>query len=120
LGLIIIDCSLSWHHHINHINSKISKSINIIAKSKRHVPNKSSTSIYYALTYPYLNYGCILWGNNYEAANISQVVKLQNKAVRIINKVPLREHITPQYVNLDLIKFPDIVKLKTCQLFSHR
>ena len=115
LGLII-DCSLSWHHHIDSISSKISKSINIIAKLKRHVPNKSLTSIYYALIYPYLTYGCVLWGNNYEAA-ISQVVKLQNKALRIINEVPLREHITPHYVNLGLIKFPDIVKLKTCQLF---
>lgn len=93
LGLII-DCSLSWHHHIDYISSKISKSINIIAKLKRHVPNKSLTSIYYALIYPYLTYGCVLWGNNYEAA-ISQVVKLQNKALRIINEVPLREHITP-------------------------
>ena len=59
-------------------------------------------------------YGCVLWGNNYEAA-IFQVVKLQNKAVTIINEVPLREHITPDYVNL--IKFPDIVKSKTCELF---
>ena len=48
---------------------------------------------------------------NYKAA-ISQVVKLQNKAVRIINELPLREHITPHYVNLGLITFPDIVKLK--------
>ena len=57
LGLIV-DCSLSWHHHIDYISSKISKSINIIAKLKRHVPNKSVTSIYYALIYPYLTNGC--------------------------------------------------------------
>ena len=64
----------------------------------------------------YLTYGCTLRGNKYEAS-ISQVVKLQNKAVRIINNVPLRAHITSHYANLGLIKFPDIVKLKTCQLF---
>ena len=72
-------------------------------------------SIYYALVYPYLNYGCILWGNNYEAP-VSQLVKLQNKVVRVINNVPLRDHITPHYANLGLIKLPDIVKLNTCQL----
>ena len=32
-------------------------------------------------------YGCLLWGNNYDAP-LSKVVKLQNKAVRIINDVP--------------------------------
>ena len=48
LGLII-DCSLSWDHHIDYISGKIGKSINIIAKLKRHVPNKSLKSIYYDL-----------------------------------------------------------------------
>ena len=109
LGLII-DCFLSWHEHIYHISSKISKSVNIIAKLKPHVTSQSLISIYYALAYPYLTYGCVLWGNNYEAPLL---VGLQNKVVRIINNVPLRDHITPHYVTLGLIKFPDIVKLYT-------
>ena len=78
--------------------------------------SQSLISIYYALVYPCLTYGCVLWGNNYEAP-LSQLVRLQNKAVRIINNVPLRDHITPHYVNLGSIKLPDIVKLYTCQLF---
>ena len=44
------------------------------------------------------------------------MVKLQSKIVRVINNVPLRDHITPHYVNLGLIKLPDIIKLNTCQL----
>ena len=59
LGLII-DCFLSWHQHIYHISSKISKSVNIIAKLKPHVTSQSLISIYYALIYPYLTYGCVL------------------------------------------------------------
>ena len=35
LGLVI-DSFLSWHDHIDYISSKISKSINIITKLKRH------------------------------------------------------------------------------------
>ena len=45
------------------------------------------------------------------------MVKLQNKGIRIVNDVPLHEHITSHDVNLGLIKFHDIGKLKTCQLF---
>ena len=48
-----------------------------------------------------------MWGNNYEAP-LSQLVRLQNKVARIINNVPLRDHIIPHYVNLGLIKLPDI------------
>ena len=57
-----------------------------------------------------------MWGNNYEVL-LSQLVKLQNKAIRIINNVPIRNHVTPHYVSLGLIKLPDIIKLSTCQLF---
>ena len=54
---------------------------------------------YYSLIYPYLTYACILWGNNYMYnAPLSQIVKLQNKAVRNISDVPLMESITPHYV----------------------
>ena len=75
----------------------------------------SWATVNYALVYPYLDYGCILWGHNYEGP-VSQLVKLQNKVVRVIYNVPLRDHITPHYANLGLIKLPHIVKLNTCQL----
>ena len=55
-------------------------------------------------------------GNNYDAP-LSKVVKLQNKAVPIINDVPFMDPITPHYVALRLLKLPDIVKLSTCLLF---
>ena len=55
-------------------------------------------------------------GNNYEAP-LSQLVKLQNEAIRIINNVPIRDHVISYYVGLGLIKLPDMIKLSTCQSF---
>ena len=72
----MIDNNRSWHDHIEYISGKISKIINILV-------NSSSTSLvylYYAMVYPYLTYGSILWGNNYEAP-LSKIVRLQNKAI---------------------------------------
>ncbi|RMX57708.1 hypothetical protein pdam_00005005 [Pocillopora damicornis] len=46
-----------------------------------------------------------------------ETFRLQNKAIRIINNVPIRDHVNPHYVGLGLIKLPDIIKLSTCQLF---
>ena len=76
-------------------------------------------NMYYSFIYPYLTYGSILWGNNYYSP-ISDVVKLQNRAIRIINDVPILDNITPHYVNLSILKFPDMVKLHTCLfLYDH-
>ena len=111
LGMYI-DCHLTWHDHIIYLAS-ISKNINIMVKLKNYVSKATFISVYYSLIYPYLIYACTLWGNNYNAP-LSQIVKLKNKAVRVINDVPLMESITPHYTSLGLLKFPDIVKLDTC------
>ena len=81
-----------------------------MTKIKSYLCNQCLTSIYYSLVYPYLIYGSLLRGNNYDNP-LSQVIRLQNEAVRIMNDVPLRDHITPHYVHLGLLKFRDIVKL---------
>jgi len=60
--------------------------------------------MHYSFIYPYLTYGSILSGDNYPSP-IYDVVKLQNKAIRIINDVPIRDNITPHYVNLNIVKF---------------
>ena len=84
-----------------------------MTKIKSYLGNQCLTSIYYSLVYPYLIYRCLLWGNNYDNP-LSQLIRLQNKAVRIMTDVPLRDHITPHYVHLGLLKFRDIVKIYNC------
>ena len=37
------------------------------------------------------------------------IVRLRNKAIRIINDVPLFDHINPHYAQLGILKLPDIV-----------
>ena len=89
---VYIDSHLCCNDHIDYLCCKISKNLNIITKLKCYLMSNSLVSVYYSLIYPYLYYGCLLWGNNYDAP-LSKVVKLQkkNKAVRIINDVPRYE-----------------------------
>ena len=113
-----IDSHLSWHDHIDYVCDRVSKSINIMTKIKSYLGNQCLTSIYYSLVYPYLIYGSLLRGNNYDNP-LSQLIRLQNKAVRIMNDVPLQDHITPHYVHLGLLKFRDIVKFMCNCLFLY-
>ena len=90
-----------------------------MTKVRRFLGIETLISMYFSLIYPYLTYGCILWGNNYENP-LCDVVRLQNKVARIINDVPIQDHITQQYINLHLLKFPDVGKLHTCLfLYDH-
>ena len=56
-----------------------------MVKIKRYVSKATLISLKYSLVYP-----CTLWGNKYNVL-LSQIVKLQNKTVRIINDVPLMD-----------------------------
>ena len=64
----------------------MSKNLNIMVKLK-HCLQSKLISLYYSLIYSFLTYACTQWGNNYNPSQ-SQIIKLQNKAVCIINDVP--------------------------------
>ena len=74
--------------------------------------------MHYSSIYPYLMYVSILWCSYYYSP-IYDVFKLQNKAIREDNDVTIMDNFTPHYtyVNLGILKFPDIVKLHTCLFF---
>jgi len=67
-----------------------------------------------------IRHGSILGGNNNTDDPIYDVVKLQNKVIRIINDVPIRDLSTSRYSHWNISKFHDNVKLYTCPfLYDH-
>ena len=59
---VLIDCSLSWKFHIEHIVIKISRLVGIMAKLRHFVPQNTLLHIYQSLILPYLSYGLAVWG----------------------------------------------------------
>ena len=74
---------LTWTNHINSVLKSITKSTGMIAKL-RHYTNKNTLKlIYYALVYPYLTYGNLVWDNTYRT-RLQKLLKIQKKIVRLI------------------------------------
>ena len=63
-------------------------------KVKKLVSKVTIINMYYSFIYCYLTYRSILWGDNYSSPIYGEV-KLQNKAIRVINDVPIMDNITP-------------------------
>ena len=87
LGLTI-DENLSWKSHIMKTGGKIAKIIGIMSRLKHFIPRNILLSIYNALILPHLNYSLLTWGYG----NLNRLIKLQNKAVRIISNSPYLAH----------------------------
>ena len=62
---IYVDSHLNWKIHVNNISEKIKRSIGILLKVRYYVTPKILLQLYYSLTYPFLTYGVLLWGNTY-------------------------------------------------------
>jgi hypothetical protein len=55
----------------------------MIAKLKHYTNKNTLKLIYYALVYPYLTYGNLVWGNTYRT-RLQILLKIQKKIVRLI------------------------------------
>jgi len=81
---IHIDNKLSFHHHINYIAKKLSKSIGIINKYKFYLPIKSLNLLYQSLCQPHINYCNIIWASNYKSS-ILPIQCMMEKTIKTIN-----------------------------------
>ena len=80
-----IDSNLSWKHHSNIISAKIARGVGILRRLKHILPERTLRTTYFAIIYPYISYGCLVWSINFYV-NYKRVQILQNKAARIIGK----------------------------------
>ena len=60
-----------------------------INRTKHILPHEALKTLYFALIQSHLTYGIHAWGNT---IFINQILKLQKRAVRLINKKEYRAH----------------------------
>ena len=62
LGLTF-DEHMSWNSHINKISIKITKTVGILSRLKRFLPQDILLTIYNALIMPHIQYRILCWGH---------------------------------------------------------
>ena len=99
---VIIDQNLTWKNHISSVLQSVMKSTGLIAKL-RHFTNKNNLKlIYYALAYPYLTYGNLVWGNTYPT-RLQKLMNVQKKIVRLICFKSYTDHSEPLFLDLKIL-----------------
>ena len=78
---VILDNKLTWHAHIKHISSKISKSVAILRMLRDTFPKHILKTLYLTLVYPYFNYCNLIWGSAYNSTLNPLVILQRNVSV---------------------------------------
>lgn len=109
---VILDEKFSWKNHVAHIKAKVAKSIFILNKVKYELDTNVLRMLYCTLVLPYFIYCLEVWGNSYKS-NMTPLIMLQKKAVRIIHKEDFRAHTNRLFRLSGLLKILDLVELRT-------
>ena len=110
-----MDDRISWKPQISHVRNKIAKSVEVLRRSRHLLNYKSLLMLYYALVYPYLNFGLEVWGNTYKT-NLRPLIILQKRAIRIVHNTKYLDLTNPLVVKSSALKLPDLITFKTAQI----
>ena len=62
---ILLDEHLNWKYHLSELLNKLARACGILFKDRNFHPTSTFVSVYNALFLPLLQYGIIVWGEDY-------------------------------------------------------
>ena len=111
LGIVVDEC-LTWNNHILKIQMKISKVLGVMNRIKSYLPSETLLIIYNSLIFSHFLYGILLWGLKH-----SKLDRLQNRAIRIINKSKYNATPDPLFKKMNVLKLKDILYLQEFKFY---
>ena len=115
-----IDRKFKFDRHIEHICSKISKSIGIMFRVRGFVPSPCLRNLYFSLIHPYLLYCLPVFGATY-AIHLQPLIILQKRAIRIISNAGFLDHTEPLFKLQKILKLQDLYKYSlACYFFKNQ
>jgi len=80
---VLLDNKLSWKSHVQKVKTQLSRACGVPTKLKHYTTQTVLKVVYNSLIHPYLNYSIFNWGHASNATT-QPLIKLQNKAIKII------------------------------------
>ena len=112
---IKIDENLSWNKQIETLAKKLSRTNSILSKLRYYVSKKTLTSIYYSLFHLNIVYDSPVWSFRSQI-NMKKIFVLQKKFMRLLSFSDYREHTSPIFKSLKVLKLQDIIKFSILKL----
>ena len=108
---VTFDNKLTWKPHIQEICSKLSSGSWAILKLRQYIDLQTLKAVYFSLIYSHLQYCISAWGLAHADA-LNPLEKLHKRIIRNMTNSPYREHTTPLFFKLNLLKIHDICNLE--------
>ena len=80
---VLIDKHLTWDKQTDAVCLNITRRITPLKSLSKYIEKTSMNTYYNSYIFPIFDYGCLIWGRC-SRGNLLRLLKLQNRAARII------------------------------------
>ena len=106
---VYLDRKMTFGPHIEEVIKKISRHTGVLYRIRDYLPTKARLDYYYAFVYPYLSYNVIFWGSAFDTY-LNPLIIQHKRTIRTLSDASYRDHTSPLFKQLGLLKFRDIFK----------
>ena len=114
---VLIDDKIKWNEHIGVICNRLSRNVGVLNKIKS-LPRDVLVMLYNTLIQPHLNYCIIAWACTSDQ-NLTRLLRLQKRAMRIISHSDIHAHSTPLFCHLKILNIYDLFEFQVA-LFMYQ
>ena len=102
---------LNWKLYFGQLKKKLNWGTGLLAKIRHFTPKHLLKTLYFSLFNSNLVYGCQIWGQD-QNEEFKKIEKLQVKAIRIINFLPLNAPVEKQVYEKNILKLKGFIMLQ--------
>ena len=110
-----LDPALSWKYHADAVRKKILGVLHMMKKSKNFIPTAVRKMIFSSLIQSQLNYCISIYGGANKSV-IEPLVKIQKRAIRLVNESHYSKHTDQMFAAAGCLKFQDMHKLACARI----
>jgi hypothetical protein len=114
---VFLDEHLTLNKHVNHTTAKLSRALYLLKHVKHFVSPGAMRKLYFSLFHSHLLY-CINILSCTSQTNITKILTMQKKAIRIVTNAPYNSHTNPLFLETNVLPFNKLITLNRL-LFMH-
>ena len=107
----LLDVTLSGEVHIAELLMKLIRAKAMLTKNRHHIFENQLVSLYYAIFFSHMLYGCQIWGQNENEKFFKKVEKRQKRAMKIMSCSIYDSPLRPLFKKFKILKVKDQISV---------
>ena len=110
---------LDWDLYFSQLKKKLNRGTGLLSKIRHFTRKHLLKTLHFSLFNSNLIYGCQIWGQD-QNEEFKKIEKLQEKAIRIINFIPLNPPVEKQIYEMNILKLKAFIMLQNILFVKDR